>query len=828
MIRRILTSLLLLCCATAVFAVPAHPAKYKYTQPDGSVIVLQNHGDEFYSWTTNEAGEIVEQGDDGFYRPITISREEHRALRYNRSIPNHARWSTYDTAPVTNFGDRKVLCIIANFTDSTFIVPDPNAHFNAMLNKEGYSENGAIGSVRDYFLENSCGLYRPQFDVYGPVTLSQSSDYYCNNKSYRVAEAIKEACEMMADQINIADYDTDDDGDIDMVLFYFPGHNQAEGGGKESIWPHQSSGNHGTIDGKTFNRYFCTSELRGNKGTEVSGIGTTCHEFAHSLGLPDFYDTDYEANGDSGYDTGHFDLMCAGNYNDHGRRPPYLSAVERNMLGWMEMPAELTDGDYTLAPVQQNAAYISRTETEGEYFVLECRTGEKWDSATGDRGLLIYHVDQSDAYDVANGLTGRYYWENTNKINAFGDHPCLYIVPPTDFYYAFPGNRNISHHQFVGWDGVYSGVMLYQIGFDGEKASFSVSCQTDRMMFGTVFDTSGSPIEGAQIVCSQAAHPFNAAPALLSGDVLAETEQDGYYEFFLPETAGEEQILTVRKAGYVPVSLNIPATARYLRQNFCMRREGEGEHAPLQYYDPDLPQVQSRLTEQTNVGFGFRYQADSLAKMGVIGHRIENIHFSAIPNTYDKVYVFVAFQEPGNSANPREIQLLREVTDLFVPGGITQIAVADADLTIPEGKNLYIGYGITGVDPQEHYLLMHGPQDVRTEGDVAIRHFLEEGMSWGRTSFGGKYYSFIVGAEISAPKGMDFKILGFASIVLVEGVPTAVAPADKTLYRVEWILDGEAVDTPPAPDTLTEGPHSYMARLLYYDGSSERVYYDVE
>ena len=46
--KKILVSILIAIVSVPfVWAVPADPTPYKYTQPDGTVIVLQNHGDEF-------------------------------------------------------------------------------------------------------------------------------------------------------------------------------------------------------------------------------------------------------------------------------------------------------------------------------------------------------------------------------------------------------------------------------------------------------------------------------------------------------------------------------------------------------------------------------------------------------------------------------------------------------------------------------------------------------------------------------------------------------------------------------------------------------------
>ena len=159
--KKILIALLsLLWLIPQAQAVPAYPGTYKYKQPDGSVIVLQNHGDEYYHWTTDAAGRTVEKGPDGFYRPVTLSPAEHqaRAARARALNPRQmGNWSSFDDHPATNFGDRKILCILAEFKpemasdgttvlfDGKYVLDNPLAHFSEMLNGEGYNYNGAIG-----------------------------------------------------------------------------------------------------------------------------------------------------------------------------------------------------------------------------------------------------------------------------------------------------------------------------------------------------------------------------------------------------------------------------------------------------------------------------------------------------------------------------------------------------------------------------------------------------------------------------------------------------------------------------------------------------------
>ena len=62
-------------------------------------------------------------------------------------------------------GDVRVLVVLVEFADVRFKNPDPVSQFTDYLNKEGYNEYHNIGSVRDYFIKNSIGQFRPTFDV---------------------------------------------------------------------------------------------------------------------------------------------------------------------------------------------------------------------------------------------------------------------------------------------------------------------------------------------------------------------------------------------------------------------------------------------------------------------------------------------------------------------------------------------------------------------------------------------------------------------------------------------------------------------------------------
>ena len=79
---------------------------------------------------------------------------------------------------IPNVGEVHIPVIVLEFSDVHFTLEEPLQHFQNLLNQPGYSVNGATGSVRDYFTDNSHNLFTPVFDVYGPVTLDKKMAYY--------------------------------------------------------------------------------------------------------------------------------------------------------------------------------------------------------------------------------------------------------------------------------------------------------------------------------------------------------------------------------------------------------------------------------------------------------------------------------------------------------------------------------------------------------------------------------------------------------------------------------------------------------------------------
>ena len=142
--KNLILGTFLMLCTLSLLAGPAYPGRIVHTQPDGSTIALRLHGDEFGHWMTNDAGQVVKQDADGFWRVSDGSIEllqERASVR--REEANRARREYVQKAASSNFGSPKIPVILVGFKDLAF--SKSNADFAAMLMQEGYSANNAIG-----------------------------------------------------------------------------------------------------------------------------------------------------------------------------------------------------------------------------------------------------------------------------------------------------------------------------------------------------------------------------------------------------------------------------------------------------------------------------------------------------------------------------------------------------------------------------------------------------------------------------------------------------------------------------------------------------------
>ena len=462
-IRNLILKYIFLLFSITSMAIPARKGEVILRQPDGSTFKALISGDEFTRIKTTSDGNAIIQSPDGWWCyavydtegnktstgckvgyetphdilslssrvPYSILSEKAAETRTslssleNESIIRRLRKQTMQTKSEDETVIKHGIVILAEFSDVQFKFGKDD--FARLLTEEGYSLNGATGCAKEYFDDQFGGTVRFDFQVSDIVTLSRTRAYYGANDNSgndkAPAEMIRDACKLADQDIDFSLYDDDGDGYVDNVFLFFAGPDEAEGAAEECIWSHawyiysSTARLDLTCDGKRIDRYACSSELTLTYDTEgkvtnnINTIGTFCHEYSHTFGLPDFYDTDYESSGGmaAGF-WGKTSLMDSGNYNNLGNTPPYFNAPERMLLGLLEPVILKETGNYTMAPIHKGGtSYLLKTDTDDEFFLFECRRQEGWDEYIGGSGMLAYHIDASDG-----GYTA---WNNLNEVN---------------------------------------------------------------------------------------------------------------------------------------------------------------------------------------------------------------------------------------------------------------------------------------------------------------------------------------------------------------------------------------------------------------------------
>ncbi|MBR5929340.1 MAG: M6 family metalloprotease domain-containing protein [Prevotella sp.] len=427
-----------LCCAS-MLAIPARRGQWQtITLSDGSQVRVELRGDERCHWWEDSLGNrYCNRGrtkEDGVRRNDTeiwelvnnkeqslgTSRKGSRARKNSPSslLPTPYSDNIFNLPPSPFNGSRKGIIILVEFANKQFRDENDRDLFDRIANERGFSERGFKGCVSDYFRDQSGGMLDLTFDVIGPVTVSNDYEYYGknvgpDNYDAHPDEMIVEACKLVDDEVDFSDYDWNHDGYVEQVVVIYAGQGEANGGSKNTIWPHEwelvetDYGKTLRLDKVRINTYACSPEL--SSSTRIDGIGTLCHEFAHCLGLPDMYDEDGK-----NYGMSYWDLMDLGSYNGDGFRPAGFTAYEKMFCGWQQ-PIVLSKDTVVLemhAISEGGDTYIIYNNVyPNEYYMLENRQKTGWDKSLLGSGLLITHIDYNPdiwTWNVVNSFSTYY------------------------------------------------------------------------------------------------------------------------------------------------------------------------------------------------------------------------------------------------------------------------------------------------------------------------------------------------------------------------------------------------------------------------------------
>ena len=429
-------------------AVPAAPRLHTLMQPDGEQIGARQWGDEHghgFETSTGRAiikdpltrqwtyavlgwnGALASSGvrvSKGVYR----SKVEGGFAPHLRPTPDvafksfaasvsgaPARFQTQAEATsliVPSTSTANIPVLLANFgnTSTTNIPQD----FNTLLFGAGN------WSMSDYYNEVSYGKFSVgpgPSGVGGWYRASGSHDYYGANSGGSdawpgdlVYEAVAAAD---AAGYNFAAYDRDGDCYVDVVAIVHQGTGEEASGVAADIWSHRWNLSSAQYWGRSHYGVYTTRSVCSAGGmmmvndyiiqperlwSGMSTMGVFAHEFGHSLGLPDLYDTDGSSQGD-----GNWSLMAAGAWGQAsvpGDRPTHMDPWSKYKLGWVAptpvvgtLANESIDAANGTADVYQIRS--GSPTAGGEYFLVENRQRAGFDAGLPGAGLLIWHIDEA-------------------------------------------------------------------------------------------------------------------------------------------------------------------------------------------------------------------------------------------------------------------------------------------------------------------------------------------------------------------------------------------------------------------------------------------------
>ena len=552
-------AIFLLFLSSIAFAIPVRRGNAVYTQPDGSTFTVTIKGDEWGRIRTTDDGCAIVKDTDGWWcyaiydsegkmkstghhvgdAPAEI-KSASRNIPYATIAENAARKrkigqeKALKTLEVirnqvvqTKSGNASIqkreLILLVQFDDVKFTYTRQD--FVNLLTQSGYK---GTGSVKDYYKDQFGDGWDFIFDVSEIITLPKKSAYYGANDAAgndsRAEYMVAEACSLADKKIDFSLYDQDNDGWVDNVYVFYAGKSEAEHHTeKDFIWPHQYYIYSGTakiyleLDGKKIDRYACSEEISGEKS--FTGIGTFCHEYGHTFGLLDLYDVD--DNQKDGWAAGVWrstSLMDGGSYNNDAATPPYFNCIEREMLGLSEPIVLKRDTNYELEPIHKNGKYYRLdTDTDGEYYLFECRSNDKWDKYIGGKGMLVYHIDKN--FEIIDNERLTNVW-NSNMVNSLLIHQCADLIEAdgrndeikdwSDLYGDISGiffpRSNVTSIGTDGtpelkfWNGNSSNLVITSIRFRDDTISFSVKDKSEVHKVPSVADVSYMSFPDAAVI----------------------------------------------------------------------------------------------------------------------------------------------------------------------------------------------------------------------------------------------------------------------------------------------------------------------------------------
>lgn len=341
-------------------------------------------------------------------------------------------------------GNFNMLAICVKFTDHNSSVPASD--FDDLI----FASSGS--SVRIYYEEVSYGTFSiVSVDLpsdLGWQTAPHLYSYYVNNNygfgSYpnNSQKLVEDLADMLDPVVDFSQFDNDGNGYVDGLIVVHSGTGAEFSGSTSDVWSHKWGIIPRQKDGVYISNYSIQPEFWITPGDIT--IGVYAHETGHVFGLPDLYDLDGSSRG-----LGKWSLMANGSWNGSlGNSPAHFDAWCLSELGWCTPTIVGDQMSGASLPAIETTPLIYRLWPSGggtnEYFLIENRQRTGYDASLPSAGMLIWHIDESQASNSNEWYPGHtssgHYWVALEQADS------LYQLEKNTSYGdagdPFPGSTN--------------------------------------------------------------------------------------------------------------------------------------------------------------------------------------------------------------------------------------------------------------------------------------------------------------------------------------------------------------------------------------------------
>ncbi|CAB9497195.1 Immune inhibitor A peptidase M6 [Seminavis robusta] len=357
--------------------------------------------------------------------------EHASSLRALSNIFQHKQVQASNVRPEgfnPNKGVIRVLVLLVRFTDHQERPLVPKEEIEAFWNER----------AARWFEVNSHGVYKVEAVVTDWLDTDNTELHYNLDGKRGIDIKFQQALWPVLDALDQdpswdwAPFDQDKNGKIDSVVCMHSGYgsetqetDEFDTPWEDRIWAHAftTSGNdpwlskRDGLDLKLWG-YTVASSFEDSEGVVPAKIGLTAHEYMHTFGLPDLYETGEDAFLGNGI--GGFDIM-GDPYGPNGDAdlPGHLNAYSTFLAGWGTPKLIEYDGVFTLQPLEvADDSYkivINSFGSKEEYLLLENRQQLEFDKFLYGSGLGIYHIDDFAKEQDTRGYPGQEGWPENNQ-----------------------------------------------------------------------------------------------------------------------------------------------------------------------------------------------------------------------------------------------------------------------------------------------------------------------------------------------------------------------------------------------------------------------------